>query len=486
MANIKTKRLWDEAWRKLSVFFSPSGSIESPFGNTAVLDEPVTLKVEATGSDNGDGSDTSPFRTIQAAIDSLSGSVIRSTVIINVGAGSFPGFAIEGLQIDSFGRGTVTPTLTIQGTFGTAVITTGLTSSTVTSGSTSVGLTTLMDASQTLTVNELVGQWVLISGTYRVIVENTATTISYLGGSAPTGGTAYTLHSPATIIDQSLGTVGSTGTGARSLTMALPVSNSSTTSVVISTVAFRQETSGTGTTMTSLGGNGIYRFQNCSFVATTALTNYRVLNATGMAGIALSACYVDVRNANASGSIGLLFSTGSINRNSNSIASSFFNCGSAASGISVSGTAAANTSNIQVSGASAGLAVFNSGSVFMSPFNRFVSCTIGIDINGSSTSIPSTASLTTGSTSSHQFTNCGTILKGGYGQMALGSAQGSGNTNGIVLIKGARCQIGSTAVLGAVTELSVDGTTGTLATLRAASPKVFPVVPNAYGTYIYE
>ena len=243
---------------------------------------PLTLYVDANGADTNPGTLTLPLRTIQAAIDLLSGKTIRTTVVINVGAGSFPGFAIEGLQIDSFGRGTVTPTLTIQGTFGTAAITTGLTSSTVTSGSTSVGLTTLTDTSQALTVNELTGKWILISGAYRVIVENTATTISYLGGSAPTGGTAYTLHSPATIIDQSLGTVGSTGTGARSLTMALPVSNSSTTSVVINTVAFRQETSGTGTTMTSLGGNGIYRFQNCSFVATTALTNYRVLNATGM------------------------------------------------------------------------------------------------------------------------------------------------------------------------------------------------------------
>lgn len=58
--------------------------------------------------------------------------------------------------------------------------------------------------------------------------------------------------------------------------------------------------------------------------------------------------------------------------------------------------------------------------------------------------------------------------------------------NDIVADKGATVQIGPTATLGATNELSVDGVAGTLATLRAASPRVYPLTPNPYNTYIYE
>lgn len=61
---------------------------------------------------------------------------------------------------------------------------------------------------------------------------------------------------------------------------------------------------------------------------------------------------------------------------------------------------------------------------------------------------------------------------------------GSGNTNGVVLNKGARCQIASIVTsLGATNEIVLDGVNHTLANMRAASPKL---LTNTYGTIVYE
>jgi hypothetical protein len=115
--------------------------------------------------------------------------------------------------------------------------------------------------------------------------------------------------------------------------------------------------------------------------------------------------------------------------------------------------------------------------------NRFLSCTTAITVGSTTTS--SSAQLTCSANT--YFGSCGTILSASSGsQCALANTSGSSNTNGIVLTKGARCQIGNTATLGATTELSVDGTTGTLAALRAASPRVFPATANPYSTYVFE
>jgi len=58
-----------------------------------------------------------------------------------------------------------------------------------------------------------------------------------------------------------------------------------------------------------------------------------------------------------------------------------------------------------------------------------------------------------------------------------------GNTNGIVLNKGAKAQIDANAILGATTDITYDGVNATLASMRSASPKL---LTNAYGTIIYE
>jgi hypothetical protein len=106
--------------------------------------------------------------------------------------------------------------------------------------------------------------------------------------------------------------------------------------------------------------------------------------------------------------------------------------------------------------------------------------------------VSGTANMPAGLSLSGSWVNCTTVLSALRGD-CWGSISTpythvppSGNTNGVVLSRGGTCAIISTAVLGATNELSVDGVVGTLAALRAASPKTFPTTPNIYGTLVYE
>lgn len=64
MADLKSKRYWDDAWRKLSVFFSPGGLVPSPFG-TGEFGGAVNALLNGCVGD-GLADDT---KTIQKAID---------------------------------------------------------------------------------------------------------------------------------------------------------------------------------------------------------------------------------------------------------------------------------------------------------------------------------------------------------------------------------------------------------------------------------
>jgi hypothetical protein len=60
---------------------------------------------------------------------------------------------------------------------------------------------------------------------------------------------------------------------------------------------------------------------------------------------------------------------------------------------------------------------------------------------------------------------------------------GTGNTTAILLAKGARMSMPSGATITGTTEVSLDGVSTNLATMRAATPKL---LTNTYGTIIYE
>lgn len=475
MANLKTKRLWDEAWSKLSnFFFTPSAFVESPFGAGPVeITEPLTLYVATTGNDGDDGSQARPYRQVQAAIDWLAGKVVKGKVTIQVGVGAFEAFAVDGSTFDISGVSTVDAPLadtglTIIGTWVAPTLTTGTTSGTATGLVTDQALV-LTDLTQTWTVDELKGKYVLISGVYFPIASNTATTMTVVNGSTLSG--AYSVWDLGTVIDTGTCYV-SSGTGttrARIVVSNVEIAISSYLTIstlkvlandmVSGNVGITTRTSsctfenitvertvGPDTAATSIQGDGFVQVSRCYFYQPTGLT---MTFAVPPSRVTMSNVY---------------FRSGATQLSSPTF-----------SGLSVVFCTFENASTAGISISGVCHALVNT--------NRFVNCPTAISI-GTSTS-GSHSMLT--STTTNFFSGCGTVLAiAGSSQGLLGPCTGTGNTNGIVATKGAKVQINSTGTLGAVTELSVDGTTGTLAAMRGNSPKVFPLTPNAYGTYIYE
>ena len=172
----------------------------------------ITLAVSTTGSDTpsanrppriakGDYS-AYPFLTIQAAIDSLPLNLIKEhAVIVNVGAGTFAGFQVTGFVVHT--KATVSQPLIIQGTRQTAVLATGPSSGTATSG----GSRTLTLTGAGWTADDLVGRYVRVtsgagSGQILLVAENTTDTITFSRNTAPSfaAGSVFVVEDLATVV----------------------------------------------------------------------------------------------------------------------------------------------------------------------------------------------------------------------------------------------------------------------------------------------
>lgn len=160
------------------------------YGVTPATYENIVLYVSATGSDDNNGlSSGQALATVQEAIDRLP-KYIRHNVTINVGAGTFDPFYLDGFNQEA-------GLFRILGTFGDPTLATGTVSGTSTAGTTS----TLTDAAQTWTVNDLIGHILLVAGESRVITSNTVDTITVVGTySATTNGKAYHIYEPKSVI----------------------------------------------------------------------------------------------------------------------------------------------------------------------------------------------------------------------------------------------------------------------------------------------
>lgn len=152
----------------------------------------ISLYVATTGSDSNTClSLLDPCLTIQKAINKVPKDV-QHNVNISVGEGNFAGFYLFGFRVRR------DATFVISGTLNNPTLTTGTTSGTATGGTT----TTLIDAGQSWTVNELRGKLVYVNSDYRVIRSNDATSFETIGPSSSTmNGKAYTLYTQKTIIN---------------------------------------------------------------------------------------------------------------------------------------------------------------------------------------------------------------------------------------------------------------------------------------------
>lgn len=144
--------------------------------------------------------------TIQGALAKMPRRLCNRGTI-SVAAGSYTGFVVSGFTQDQCDQNTQGGLL-IQGTLANITPTTGSATGTATSGTAGSGSTfgTLTDSTQSWTVNDLVGNFVVItagtgSGQTFVISSNTATVITVVGTwTAPGGTSTYSIQQPSTIV----------------------------------------------------------------------------------------------------------------------------------------------------------------------------------------------------------------------------------------------------------------------------------------------
>lgn len=145
----------------------------------------VTLYVDPTGSDSNacTASGTSACLTLQGALNKLP-RFIRNNVTVNVAAGTYVGNwqAVFTMEV---GASAAIPSFNVTGpSMSTFTPATGSATGTLTSVSQqAVPLSTLADTGQSWTVNDLRGRFIRFtsgSGSTKLIIANTATTITYL------------------------------------------------------------------------------------------------------------------------------------------------------------------------------------------------------------------------------------------------------------------------------------------------------------------
>jgi hypothetical protein len=180
----------------------------------------LTLYVDPIGSDSnpcttfGDGG----CLTIQGALRKVP-PIVRDLVTINVAAGNFAGFYIDGFNFTPRDVATLKG-LAIQGTLANVTPTTGSATGTLTSIVQPVlgspGFTVATDSTQSWTTDNLKGRFFVAtggggSGSVIPIISNTATTLTLvMGGAFPAfaPGTTYAIQTPATIINSGIRTPG--------------------------------------------------------------------------------------------------------------------------------------------------------------------------------------------------------------------------------------------------------------------------------------
>ena len=156
-----------------------NGVMSSTVGETV---SDATYYVRTTGLDTNDCLTTgTACLTIQHVID-LIPTVVGHEILVDIGEGTFDGFALTGRFLKFEGK------ITVRGTLGQPTLGGGTATGTATAGVKN----TLEDSGQAWVVNALRGYLVLVDGEYRVVRNNTGTSMELVGNyAANTSGKAY-------------------------------------------------------------------------------------------------------------------------------------------------------------------------------------------------------------------------------------------------------------------------------------------------------
>jgi hypothetical protein len=423
-----------------------------------------------------------PFATIAGALAALRGLVVNHNVRIDVAAGNYAGAAAAGF---SFGPGSAASSaqLVVKGTMGLATLTTGPNSGTFTSGSAGTtgtvtwGTATLTGAGWT--VNNLRGKWVRlpVSGQALVVHSNTTDTITVCGAfSGSPSGAAFEIIEPTTNVN-TLVTFPDSYEGDNTATAHFLVSLGQPPGVnnnlISAQCVFENlKLSGANRGFHVFGPSPVL-IRRCSFALTSASGSPIRCNSDGVTTI-VRECYALMPAA--------AFTTTNA-RHRLELSRSAVDGGTRVA------QAVQNGADIRATDCSFKTQTSGMFSMSEGPWTLLLSGCICEGNGGSTTGVVAAgAGMFNGGNvqvNGSSLSGYGTALTLTNGmQCSLSSVSGSSNTTAVSLAKGARCQLASTVTLTGTTELNVDGTTDTIANMRAASPK--HMKNSNYFTVVYE
>lgn len=458
----------------------------------------IDLYVATTGNDSNPGTAGSPLLTIQAAL-ALIPRKIYHKVRIHIGAGNFAGAWIDGFETNPPLVSSNYSYFDIQGTMGLVTPATGANTGTVTSVTTISGASfaTITDSGQAWTTNDLRGKYIeILTGTgstateatpcYHLIESNTSTSLTVLnsGVTMPAASSTYRIITPSTFITS--GVVSAAASGAPNGTVAfastaagLAFVNCRGSGFSVSRVEFTQGSSmprGLGT------GDNRLRVMHCRFAGSSGTTFGLFPASANMINIApvLFECVFSYPSATGT-MLNYASLTGGMST-SPSVTSCLFINGSVAYSAAGSATGPA-FANCSFRGASIAMSVSSLGATQINNC-RFDSCGYAIRSVESSSSGLGTVSFGLLGVDISNSTTAGVSLQGAFTSVFLSNTSGSSNAIGLQISRGAKAVVASNTTLTGTTEVSIDGTSSDLATMRAASPKI---VSNAnYLTAFYE
>lgn len=451
---------------------------------------PITLYVESTGKNTNPGTQALPFLTVQAALDSVP-KRLRHLVTIKIGIGTFAGFSVQGFTVDP-ADGTAVCGLDIQGTLITATATTGTASGTATSG-VATNITTdvmsqLVDAGQTWTINEHKGKLLEVTaGTgssaslLYPIVSNTATALTTVVGTFDST-SVYVIRTWGTVINttvpsaQSIPRVGANPFAGPTSVVNFSGNLTARNAADFALQRLKLAPSGSPTYLVQCsGGNAALGISHCNGTTTSfGPTQFAFIN-SGPSFI--SRCVLSASGSFTSG----VYIDGPITTSQVNFSAFFFaggTCIAVPNGIFI-----ANTNYME--NATVGVDLTGSRSSGLSfGGNWILACGTGIKANGGGES--GSAQLSPLSNNIRNCTTAGIVLQGPVAMIAGGGGAnnfyGSGNLVGLVMSRGARANLGPGYTLAGTTEITLDGVSTTVATMRAASPTL---ITNTFGTIIY-
>lgn len=415
-------------------------------GSLKTIGVPTTFYVETTGNDLNPGTADKPFKTVQAAIDSLRGSTITAAVTIKIGIGQFDGFFVG----SDFTLASPSGALKIEGTevqFDEVVTTSasGFTGEIIcnTRDLTAIPNGSFVD-SPDYGLSGFIYPTIDHSGTDRISTMLPLTISSGKTFRFYTMGTEILATAVDPLFSNTKGAVG-VRRNVDSLYAQLTLSKLKVNATTSSTRAFMLA----GSMYLNMIDYTVGGSASASYLPQDAQISASVFRISGTSRTAWTAAQR--------------------NRTSFNITASY-----------VDGTG--STTGTFLGMGQAGTSFYGTCSIpFRNVAYPMVTSGTSPSFNTKTVSIFS-ASTFTGCTTCYSFTHPGCTVYVYQTTTPWFYSPGS-NTTFVLVTKGAVAQIDAGVSAASSTELSIDGATNTLATMRAASPKL---LTNTYGTLVYE